>query len=112
MFRTLWNDRIRWHLSTGFAFRAELKWRLGVHLVARFYVGSDGANPIGGVTRDASGNLYGTVYGPGAYSGGVVLVSDSVTQFSAFAVGQPPRRDGGTKVYYGAVLEIKKQIRG
>ena len=88
MFRTWWIGRIRWHLSTGFAFRVEaLKRRLGVHLVARFYVGSDIANPTGGVTRDASSNLYGSVHGPGPYSGGIVLVSDSVTQFSASAVG-------------------------
>ena len=38
----------------------------------QFTGGSDGANPLGGVVVDASGNLYGTAYSGGAYGYGVV----------------------------------------
>ena len=38
-----------------------------------FTGGADGGSPIGGVIRDASGNLYGTGSYGGKYGGGVVF---------------------------------------
>jgi uncharacterized repeat protein (TIGR03803 family) len=38
-----------------------------------FQVGSDGAQPLGPVVQDSSGNLYGTTKYGGAYGGGAVF---------------------------------------
>src|SRR5262245_13777887 len=61
-----------------------------------FTGGSDGANPKGGLLRDAAGNLYGTTFAGGSASEGTVYKIDStgaetiLFSFSAFETGAFP----------------------
>jgi uncharacterized repeat protein (TIGR03803 family) len=48
-----------------------------------FTGGADGGYPIGGVTRDADGNLYGTTSGGGASNAGVVFKIDALGKETA-----------------------------
>jgi uncharacterized repeat protein (TIGR03803 family) len=44
--------------------------------------GAAGSNPVGGVIRDAAGNLYGTTYGGGSAAGGVVFRLDTAGNYT------------------------------
>src|ERR1035438_6034230 len=50
----------------------------GQEFVLHNFTGADGANPLGGLVRDSSGNLYGTTYEGGASGFGVVFKLDTV----------------------------------
>ncbi len=45
----------------------------GFHVLYSFTGGSDGANPLAGLIRDKSGNLYGTTYNGGDFGRGVAF---------------------------------------
>jgi len=66
----------------------------GKETVLYAFGGTDGANPVGGVARDAAGNLYGTTWGGGEYGAGVVFKLDengNLTVLHSFA--GPPDGD-------------------
>jgi hypothetical protein len=46
--------------------------------------GNDGGNPLGGLIRDAAGNLYGTAFDYGSGGGGTVFELVLPTKFSSF----------------------------
>lgn len=87
----------------------EIKSKGGFAVLYSFTGGSDGANPVGGLARDKSGNLYGTAENGGAHSAGTVfsLAPDgSLSTLYSFAGGT----DGANP--QGDILQVKNALYG
>jgi len=71
----------------------------------------DGINPGAGLIMDKKGNLYGTTYRGGAYSGGTVFkVTPSGTETVLYGFGSQ-RGDGGNP-YAGPIMDAKGNLYG
>jgi uncharacterized repeat protein (TIGR03803 family) len=71
---------------------------------------TDGANPFAGLVRDASGNLYGTTQGGGAFKVGVVFKLDTsgvLTVLHSFGAGSD-----GANPFAALVLDTSGNLYG
>jgi uncharacterized repeat protein (TIGR03803 family) len=77
------------------------------------FSGANGANPYGGVTFDAQGNMYGTTLNGGAYGDGAAWMiaagSNTVTTLASF---RSPVTNIGTGPYGGIVLDARGNLFG
>ncbi|MGA9639776.1 MAG: choice-of-anchor tandem repeat GloVer-containing protein, partial [Terriglobales bacterium] len=85
----------------------------GHETVLHSFNSADGGYPIAGLAQDAQGNLFGTTFAGGAYSGGTVYEVDTTgkeTVLYNFCVqGCPP---DGTGLYGGVVLDAQGNLYG
>jgi uncharacterized repeat protein (TIGR03803 family) len=76
-----------------------------------FMGGADGSNPLAGLIRDSSGNLYGTTSGGGTPGGGVVYevsTAGEETVLYSFTTGA----DGGYPYYGGVIRDSSGNLYG
>jgi len=79
-------------------------------VIYSFAGGSDGADPLAGLVRDGTGNLYGTTYGGGDYGSGTVFRLDTTGKeavLHSFSGGP----DGGYP-YAGLILDAASNLYG
>jgi uncharacterized repeat protein (TIGR03803 family) len=76
-----------------------------------FAGGTDGANPIGGLTMDKAGNLYGTTSGGGAFNAGTVFKIGSTGKHTVLYNFGQAVNDGSTPVA-GVTFDPKGNLYG
>src|SRR6516225_9960806 len=79
-------------------------------VIYSFAGGSDGADPLAGLVRDAAGNLYGTTYAGGDYGSGTVFRLDT-TGKEAVLYSFSGGPDGGYP-YAGLILDAAGNLYG
>jgi uncharacterized repeat protein (TIGR03803 family) len=78
-----------------------------------FGAGTDGANPVGGVTFDAAGNLYGTTSAGGTYSYGTVFeLTPSGSSWKETVLHEFALESDGGVPYAGLVADSKGDFYG
>jgi|HubBroStandDraft_1064217.scaffolds.fasta_scaffold00664_6 uncharacterized repeat protein (TIGR03803 family) len=78
-----------------------------------FGTGTDGANPIGGVTFDAAGNLYGTTSAGGTYGYGTIFeLSKSASSWTETILHEFALESDGGVPYAGLVADTKGNFYG
>ena len=74
--------------------------------------GTDGATPVGGVTFDASGNLYGTTSAAGTYGFGTIFQLTPGTSWTETTLHDFQNADDGAVPYAGLIADSSGNLYG
>jgi uncharacterized repeat protein (TIGR03803 family) len=81
-------------------------------VIYRFTGGSDGANPLGDLIFDQSGNIYGTAVNGGSFAGVIYKLTPSGSGWAETVLYSPQDSNNGINPYGGVIFDSSGNLYG